>query len=73
MTTNPKTIPEQVRQQADDIIQQFNESVIRNPDRYFVPRYRGRFLYLDRLYRLNNSGQGLPWTEAHLAAQGVVG
>ena len=44
-----KTIPEQARQWADEAIQRFNDTVIRDPDLSYVARYRGRFLYLDRL------------------------
>ena len=43
-----KTIPEQIKQWADEVIQQFNEGIIRDPDRYYVARYRGSHLYLDR-------------------------
>ena len=42
-------IPEHVQQWADAVIQEFNERVIRDPDRFYCARYRGRYLYLDRL------------------------
>jgi len=42
-------IPEHVQQWADAVIQEFNERVIRDPDRFYRARYRGRYLYLDRL------------------------
>ena len=44
----PPEIPEQVRQQADEIVQKFNKTVIKDPHRYYVPRFKGKFLYLDR-------------------------
>ncbi|TAK32178.1 MAG: hypothetical protein EPO21_15675 [Chloroflexota bacterium] len=43
-----KIIPEQTKQWADGVIQEFNERVIRDPHRYFTARYRGSYLYLDR-------------------------
>jgi hypothetical protein len=47
MATN--TIPATVKQQADEVIDEFNTRVIGDPERYYVARYRGRYLYLDRL------------------------
>lgn len=47
MATN--TIPAAVKQQAEEVIRDFNTRVIGDPDRYYVPRYRGRYLYLDRM------------------------
>lgn len=47
MTSN--TIPPAVKQQVEEVIDQFNARVIGDPERYYVPRYRGRYLYLDRL------------------------
>ena len=47
MTSN--TIPPAVKQRVEEVIDQFNARVIGNPERYYVPRYRGRYLYLDRL------------------------
>jgi hypothetical protein len=43
------TIPAAVKQQADEVIDEFNTRVIGDPDRYYVARYRGRYLYLDRV------------------------
>ena len=42
-------IPDDVKQQAEAAIAAFNQKVIRDPDRYYVVRYRGQYLYLDRL------------------------
>ena len=41
-------IPEDIRQQADKIIADFNKSVVKNPKCFYVPRYNGSYLYLDR-------------------------
>jgi hypothetical protein len=41
-------IPEAIKAQVEAIIADFNETVIRDLDYFFVPRYRGRFVYLDR-------------------------
>lgn len=42
-------IPDDVKKRAEAIIAAFNQKVIRDPDRYYVVRYRGQYLYLDRL------------------------
>ena len=43
-----KRIPEDIKAQVEDIVAQFNRTVIRNPGAFFVTRYRGQYLYLDR-------------------------
>ncbi len=43
-----KSIPNEVKKQVDNIVKRFNESEIGDPHCLYVPRYRGRFLYLDR-------------------------
>jgi hypothetical protein len=50
-----KSIPEEIRNQADEIVEVFNRRVINNPNVYYVTRYRGRFLYLER-YNYGSSG-----------------
>ena len=45
-----ETIPEEVKKAAGEIVDAFNKSFIKDPTRYYRTRYRGRFLYLDRLY-----------------------
>ena len=50
------TIPEHVKQWADEAIQRFNDTVIADPTSSYVARYRGGYLYLDRL----DDGQPLP-------------
>lgn len=62
-------IPESVQQQVDEIVQKFNQRVIKDPHRYYVTRFRGKFLYLDRhdyaflshVCRLKYTGQIDDW------------
>jgi hypothetical protein len=49
VTTTSKAIADQTKQWADAVIQEFNERVIRDPHRSFTARYRGNYLYLDRM------------------------
>jgi hypothetical protein len=42
------SIPEEIKKQADEIVRKFNETFINKPHLYYLTRYRGRFLYLDR-------------------------
>ena len=49
MAMSRQTIPEQIKTWVDGVIQRFNEDVIQDPNRYYVGRYRGSYLYLDRL------------------------
>jgi hypothetical protein len=43
------TIPEEIKKQVDEIVATFNQKVIKNPNQFYATRYKGRFLYLDRL------------------------
>ena len=43
-----KRLPNDVKKQVEDIVKRFNASEIRNPRCRYVPRYRGKLLYLDR-------------------------
>ncbi len=43
-----KAIPENVKKQADAIVQDFNRRTFNDAARYYTTRYRGSFLYLDR-------------------------
>lgn len=43
-----RTIPEQVHDQVDHIVADFNQRVIKDPECFYVTRYRGGYLYLDR-------------------------
>jgi hypothetical protein len=41
-------IPDEVKTDVAAIVEHFNTAVIRNPHCVYVPRYKGKFLYLDR-------------------------
>ncbi len=41
-------IPVEVKKQVEAIVDRFNREVIRDPSQFFVLRYRGTYVYLDR-------------------------
>ena len=41
-------IPDEVKTEVEARVEHFNTTVIRNPHCLYVPRYKGKFLYLDR-------------------------
>jgi hypothetical protein len=43
-----KGIPAEIKMQLAEIVEQFHATELRDPRCRYVPRYRGRFLYLDR-------------------------
>ena len=43
-----QAIPEQIKKQADEIVEVFNKRVLKDSDRYYTTRYKGNYLYLDR-------------------------
>jgi hypothetical protein len=43
-----KQIPNDIKQRADEVVNQFNKTVIKKTSSYYVTRYKGDFLYLDR-------------------------
>ena len=43
-----KSIPNEVKKQVEAVVERFNVPEIRDPNCSYVPRDRGRFLYLDR-------------------------
>ena len=43
-----KRIPDEVREQVEAIVEQFNERGMPSPRSYYVARFRGSYLYLDR-------------------------
>jgi len=45
----PPEIPEQVQLQVNAIVQKFNQQIIKDPDLYYVSRFKGKYLYLDRV------------------------
>jgi len=65
-------IPDKVKTDVAAIVQHFNTTVIRNPHCVYVPRYRGKFLYLDRqddgrlspICRLEYTGNMEDWSFA---------
>jgi hypothetical protein len=44
-----KTIPEQIKRAVREIVADFNRQVLKDPNSYYVARYRGQYLYLDRV------------------------
>ena len=40
-------LPENIKQQVQEIVEQFNQRVMHVPDDYYACRFRGRFAYLD--------------------------
>jgi hypothetical protein len=66
---NRKTIPDDIKKRADEIVRRFNATVIKNADCYYVARYKGSYLYLDRIEygrlgpicRLKYSGDLTKW------------
>jgi hypothetical protein len=42
-------IPEDVKKQVEAIVDAFNTRVLRDPRRYYHPRYRGLYVYLNRV------------------------
>ncbi len=43
-----KGIPNEVKKQVEAVVERFNVSEMRDPNCFYIPRYRGKFLYLDR-------------------------
>ncbi len=43
-----QSIPVEVKQQANEIVDRFNHEIIRDAHRFFVPRYKRLYVYLDR-------------------------
>jgi hypothetical protein len=48
MKVGRKTIPDEVKKQVDEIVERFNQEALKDPDFYYVTRYKGNYLYLDR-------------------------
>ena len=44
-----KTIPEQIKRAVQELIADFNRKVLKDPNSHYVARYRGQYLYLDRV------------------------
>ena len=43
-----KDIPDDIKEQIEQIIQNFNSKILKDSNRYYKPRYKGKNLYLDR-------------------------
>ncbi len=65
-----KLIPEDIRQQAELIISSFNEKDLGGTDIRYIPRFKGRCLFLDRssygkkaspICRLEYTGKFVAW------------
>src|SRR6266567_3569782 len=64
--------PDEVKTDVEARVEHFNTTVIRNPHCVYVPRYRGKFLYLDRqdygrlspICRLEYTGKMEDWSFA---------
>ncbi|MFC1833822.1 hypothetical protein ACFL2Q_03690 [Thermodesulfobacteriota bacterium] len=41
-------IPPEIKDEVERIVEEFNEQVLKDHGRYYLTRFRGRFLYLDR-------------------------
>ena len=48
MMTQP-SLTQEIKDRVEAIVRDFNRRVIRDPNAGYVTRYRGNFLYLDRL------------------------
>jgi hypothetical protein len=65
-------IPDEVKAHVAAIVQHFNTTIIRNPHCVYVPRYKGKYLYLDRqdygrlspICRLEYTGKMKDWSFA---------
>ena len=70
--TTTRGIPDAVKTEVATIVEHFNTTTIRNPHCLYVPRYKGKFLYLDRqdygrqhpICRLEYTGKMEDWSFA---------
>ena len=64
-----KQIPEQVKTEVKELVARLNKRILKDPNCYYVPRYRGQYLYLDRadygrvgpICRLTYTGEISKW------------
>lgn len=47
-STKTNAITETVKAQVDAIVKDFNEKVIDDPEDFYITRFKGNYLYLDR-------------------------
>ena len=50
-----EAIPDEIKAQVEEIIRDFNLKFLKGPDRYYVARFKGSYLYLD-LYEYGRVG-----------------
>ena len=62
-----KSIPEDVRREVSEIVDRFNQEVLGEDYRMYIPRCKGSYLYLDR-----NDGAGRPSPICRLRYTGDV-
>jgi len=70
--SSTRGIPDEVKTHVAAMVEHFNTTAIRNPHCIYVPRYRGKFLYLDRrdygrlspICRLEYTGKMEDWSFA---------
>jgi hypothetical protein len=43
-----RTIPEDVKEEVEEIVQRFNDQITPRGTCFYVPRFKGMYLYLDR-------------------------
>lgn len=48
MKTSRKRLPEEVKKQVENIVRDFNQRVLKDPNYYYIARFRGQYVYLDR-------------------------
>ena len=58
-----KSIPQEIKAQVQAIVEQFNQTVVRNPQAFFSVRFRSQYVYIDRALFGNVGPRGrLTWT-----------
>ncbi len=49
-------IPDEIKTKVSELIEKFNKQTFKDPEIFYVPRYKGKYLYLNR----NESGDLVP-------------
>ena len=44
-----KLIPDEIREKVSVIVEKFNQQELKTTDVYYIARFQGRYLYLDRI------------------------
>jgi hypothetical protein len=45
--TNKKSIPDEVKKQVDETVKEFNQKILKDPNYYYVTRYKFEFRLRD--------------------------